>query len=288
MLKDTIISAFNYDGTLLKWLKKVEDALQNASASEFRVNKKGNATISFSIVFANGDTLESGDIVLQQGESVTGATIRQGHLILTLSNGNELDAGDIGAVTGFSINDSQHLIVTYQNGTTQDLGAIFNGATINVNTLTSNNEEISTLKPIVEDMTGYSYVSDSNIATPIYVSACKNGNKLTIVWFGTITPDVDYTHNDGVSLGYLTIPAGVWNKLYPYTQASYSNMLDIKTTSAYYGVVLKVPNESYTLKASNYMLNLITRPTIDKVLTAGTTYFIRYEATFLLSENLAQ
>lgn len=127
MLKDTIISAFNYDGTLLKWLKKVEDALQNASASEFRVNKKGNATISFSIVFANGNTLESGDIVLQQGESVTGATIRQGHLILTLSNGNELDAGDLGAVTGFSINDSQHLIVTYQNGTTQDLGAIFNG-----------------------------------------------------------------------------------------------------------------------------------------------------------------
>lgn len=124
---DTIISNFDDKVTLYNWLRKVEEALKNASATNFVVNKKGNATLSFSITFADGETLESGDIVLQQGESVDDARIAGGILQLHLTNGTWLTAGNIKAVSGFNINESQHLIVTYQDGTNQDLGNIYNG-----------------------------------------------------------------------------------------------------------------------------------------------------------------
>lgn len=124
---ETLLSSYDDKLTLMQWLKKVEAALKDASAVSFNVNKRGDATLTFSVVFEDGSELETAPIILQQGESVQAATIRNGHLILTLTNGDELDAGDLGGVSGFSINASQHLIVTYQNGTTQDLGAIFTG-----------------------------------------------------------------------------------------------------------------------------------------------------------------
>lgn len=92
---DTIISNFDDKVTLYNWLRKVEEALKNASATNFVVNKKGNATLSFSITFADGETLESGDIVLQQGESVDQARIVNGVLQLRLTNGTWLTAGNI-------------------------------------------------------------------------------------------------------------------------------------------------------------------------------------------------
>ena len=124
---DTIISNFDDKVTLYNWLRKVEEALKNASATNFVVNKKGNATLSFSITFADGTTLESGDIVLQQGESVDDARIAGGILQLHLTNGTWLTAGNVKPVSNFEIDASQHLIVNYADGTSEDLGAIFNG-----------------------------------------------------------------------------------------------------------------------------------------------------------------
>lgn len=51
----------------------------------------------------------------------------QGHLIVTLSNGQDIDAGLIKQVWYFSIDASQHLIVHYNDTSTTDLGAIFSG-----------------------------------------------------------------------------------------------------------------------------------------------------------------
>lgn len=90
---ETILSSYDDKMTLMQWLKKVEEALKHASATAFRVNKKGNATISFILDFEDGTTLESGDIVLQQGESVNGAYIQNGHLFITLTNDQIIDAG---------------------------------------------------------------------------------------------------------------------------------------------------------------------------------------------------
>ncbi len=280
MLKDTIISAFNYDGTLLKWLKKVEDALQNASASEFRVNKKGNATISFSIVFANGDTLESGDIILQQGESVTGATIRQGHLILTLSNGNELDAGDLGAVTGFSINASQHLIVTYQNGTTQDLGAIFTG-NVNINgNLTANS--------IIENMQGYTFSQGTATGyerTYSYAGVCKNGNKITFAVCLTITK-TDENAIRNFDLGIFTIPSSVGEKLVDVNVGTYA-WLDNKVISIFENSItfVNIPVRASKVADRNDLVVLQVGDSVN--MGVNKAYVLRYEVTFLLSNNLA-
>lgn len=92
---DTLLSNYDDRLTLLEYLKKVEAALADASATSFSVTKTGNATIKFVLTFADGSTLESPEIVLQQGESVASAAIVNGHLILTLTNGDELDAGNM-------------------------------------------------------------------------------------------------------------------------------------------------------------------------------------------------
>lgn len=92
---ETLLSSYDDKLTLMQWLKKVEAALKDASAISFKVNKKGDATLTFSIVFEDGSEIESGEIVLQQGESVESAAIVNGHLILTLTNGDELDAGQL-------------------------------------------------------------------------------------------------------------------------------------------------------------------------------------------------
>ena len=125
--KETIISVFNEKLTLMQWLKTINKALEDAVLTGVEITKKGNATLSFKFTFEDGTYLETNDLVLQQGESVVNAYIQNGHLYLTLSNDTNLDAGNVKPVSNFSIDASQHLIVNYGDGTSQDLGAIFNG-----------------------------------------------------------------------------------------------------------------------------------------------------------------
>lgn len=122
--KETILSVFDEELTLMQWLKTINKALDDAVLTGVTINKKGNATLSFVFTFEDGTTLETGDIVLQQGESINGADISNGHLYLSLTNGDELDAGELKYVTSFEINESQHLIVNYGDGTNQDLGSL--------------------------------------------------------------------------------------------------------------------------------------------------------------------
>ena len=122
--KQTIISAFDDKLTLLQWLKTINKALDEAVLTGVEVRQKGNATFSFVVTFEDGTEFVSNEFVLAQGESINGATIRNGHLYLSLTNGDELDAGNIKPVTSFEINASQHLIVNYGDGTSQDLGTL--------------------------------------------------------------------------------------------------------------------------------------------------------------------
>ena len=308
---DTIISAYKDRPTLMQWLKKVEKALNDVSATSFSVVKKGDATISFKIDFADGSSLESGEIILQQGESVTGASIVNGHLILTLSNGDNLDAGNLGAVSSFSIDGSQHLIVNYQDGTTNDLGAIFNGNVnisgvltassvstplvtsagasvefakpIDVDVLTSSESSIVAQKPVIEDMTGYGFAKQTptkGTINYIYAGIVKNGNKLTIVCA------YEFTKNEGATgtlvAGRFTMPASVAALIYPSIGTA---TVDVKRVSAlpntYSDVLLLGSITKYDVLSVYCNLQDITN------LVAGTTYYIRQEATFLLSENLA-
>lgn len=280
---DTIISNFDDKVTLYNWLRKVEEALKNASATNFVVNKKGNATLSFSITFADGETLESGDIVLQQGESVDQARIASGVLQLHLTNGTWLTAGNVKPVSNFVIDANQHLIVNYQDGTSQDLGAIFNG---NVNVSGTFNATKVTGNEIVESMTGYSFEMPSTTNAQvdiIYAGAVKNGNKLTFTIFSKIKRTGDIT--GWLKLGNFFIPSEVANKIYPYTLATISNTCDSKVINAFSSLNNSIPVAIELFKFTAKFEANIVNPT---QLALDTDYLLRYEVTFLLSDNLAQ
>ena len=281
---ETLLSSYDDKLTLMQWLKKVEEALKDASAVSFKVNKRGDATLTFSVLFEDGSELETGPIILQQGESVQAATIRNGHLILTLTNGGELDAGDLGAVSGFSINASQHLIVAYQNGTTQDLGAIFTG-NVNITGALAVTGKI-TGGEIVENMTGYSAAPmplNNGTNTALYYGACKNGNKLTLVACGVITKTSEGYWR---SIASFDIPAAVNEKLVPF----YGARFDIRRVAIFSAYNQDSPQSIET----NIMVTKGSgdNPTLYIGLDMGTMaidtpYFYRIECTYLLNDNLA-
>lgn len=245
---DTLLSSYDDKLTLMQWLKKVEEALKGASAVSFKVNKKGDATLTFSVVFEDGSEIESGEIVLQQGESVQAAAIRNGHLILTLTNGDELDAGQL--LNG-DLNVSGNLAVT---------GKITGGE-------------------IVENMTGYSYErQDGDIA---YAGCVKNGNKITFALFGSLTTGETLPSPGVYGLGIFRFPASVGVKLIPNA----NKVIYEGTQGLIKGRYSAPVNGIFALSKDNdAQFHVVLMAT---GLAVSSTYSFRLELTFLLSDNLA-
>lgn len=283
--KQTIISAFDDKLTLLQWLKTINKALNEAVLTGVEVRQKGNATFTFVVTFEDGTELESNRFVLAQGESINGATIRNGHLYLSLTNGDELDAGNLKPVTSFAINESQHLIVNYGDGTSQDLGAIFSG---NVNIDGSLNATKVTGNEIVENMSGYSFdkAQDENATrTYYYAGAVKTGNKITFVIFLDMILKVDANASGPkIDCGSFNIPTSVGNKLYPVSIGSgqalsstavFANTNYINTGKIVYASAVKV--SPTRINFGFYVPD--STPT-------NTRLTIRIENTFLLSDSM--
>lgn len=273
--KETIISVFDDKLTLMQWLKTINKALEDAVLTGVEITKKGNATLSFKFTFEDGTYLETNDLVLQQGESVVNAYIQNGHLYLTLSNGTNLDAGNVKPVSNFSINANQHLIVNYGDGTSQDLGAIFSG---NVNI-----DGNFTANSIIENMSGYSYTlrpQENLNVDVVYVGAVKNGNKLTLTFVANLTK-INATSSE--SLVEFNIPSSVGQKLFT-TQVGSLNLLDVKECFAYESTSVPIQFSMQLRKISNSTLRLGSNNIVSFELNK--TYFTRYEVTFLLSPSL--
>lgn len=281
--KQTIISAFDDKLTLLQWLKTINKALDEAVLTGVEVRQKGNATFSFVVTFEDGTELVSNDFVLAQGESINGATIRNGHLYLSLTNGDELDAGNLKPVTSFEINTSQHLIVNYGDGTSQDLGAIFSG---NVNI-----DGNFTANSIIENMSGYSFEKANNNDkfnfNYVYASIVKNGNKLTFVCYFQLEMLQDVSAlSETIYFGKFKIPSNISNKLYPTGQGTFakalgtSNIIIMPSTDN----LAMVQGHAIFVKGANditlYMYN-------REKLNNATTYNVRFETTLLLNDSLA-
>lgn len=259
--KESIISSFDDKPTLLAWLKKVEAALKGASASSFKVNKKGNATLTFSIVFDDGSEIESDPLTLEEGESVASAYIQNGNLHLVLTNGDDLDAGNM------------------FNGNITISGNLTAGG-VKTPSLNSDTEQIAAQKPVVEVMSGYRYeksISDNVEIT--YAGMVKNGNKITLALAGRVTKASGFT----TILGTFHFPLSVANKILPTTGNYVVNGRCALATNAFdtsfiknYGIE-KIQNEYFTI----YLFAL------NSDLVADTSYMFRIEATFLLSDNLA-
>jgi hypothetical protein len=275
---DTILSTTEDKMTLLQWLKKVEAALKDASATTFKVNKKGDATLTFSIVFADGSELESGEIILQQGESVQSAAIVNGHLILTLTNGDELDAGDLGGVTSFSIDASQHLIVTYQNGTTQDLGAIFAGDVNIAGVFTASHAKVFEQ---IEDANGNNRFVEGDITIGTFTGVTQTygkwslcGTHLLIVIGLSIEAGSNITGGD---LCYITIPSWIGAKIYPLfagnvvTRDIAKMWADDYTTQDLTAQFIKISNATFKVQTSTT--------------TADKNRFVRINFDLLIDNN---
>lgn len=220
---------------------------------------------------------------------VTGVSINaSGHLITTLSDGQTIDAGIIKQVASFSINGSQHLIATYNDGSTNDLGAIFSGnITVSGNLTVTNSVSAGSVgaDSIIENMTGYSasLFSTTGITLEnIYTGAVKNGNKLTFVAFFAITKSAGASNEHKVIT--FTIPWAVGNKLYPFLLGTY-NILDHRYIEAFSNIATSVTVPAYIGKTTNTSIYLSLK---SGDLVAETKYLIRYEATFLLSDNLVE
>lgn len=213
------------------------------------------------------------DVVYVSNVEVSGA----GYLLVTLSNGEVINAGLIKQISNFSINASQHLIATYNSGSSEDLGAIFNG---NVN-ISGN----LTADSIIENMSGYSFAKYGTNFTAIYAGIVKNGNKLTFVLFGSYTKEVGTNFE---TIASFSVPHAVYNKLFPYTIGGLTTALESKKLSVSLNssrdtqvdVTLEITKNQYLDEMDITLLSLPN-------MTDNATYLVRIEQTFLLSENLA-
>lgn len=211
---------------------------------------------------------------------VTGITINgNGHLITTLSDGQTIDAGLIKQVVGFSINNAQHLIVSYNDGTVTDLGAIFSGD-VNIN-------GNLTAKSIIQSMNGYGLVGRNNLLQNVYLGICQNGNKLTFALSFDITL-TERPQYEIIGLANFYIPYDVYPLLVTKNTGGLTDVVNAGTVGA-----ITIPQDDAipvnyyvqkTIQDGYYQVQFNMR---TNKLTTGTTYTIRIEQTYLLSENLA-
>lgn len=201
-----------------------------------------------------------------------------GHLITTLSDGQTIDAGIIKQVSSFDIDASQHLIVSYNDGTSADLGAIFNGNVNIAGNLTADS--------IIENMSGYDFLKLSETAGLtrefVYAGVVKNGNKITYVVAVNLTR-TGTVAGGTATLGFFQNPSAIQDALYP-SNIGGGNYLDLRSVDAWQDEATKVETIGYIAKGSGG-ISAYANKLND--LTLNTKYYFRYEATFLLSNNLA-
>ena len=121
--------------TVLQLLNALLDKVKDLEIIDVDVNKTAVNKFKLVFTFADNTTMETPEFALEY--DIVDVEIVNGHLIFTFDGDNTYDAGNLKGVTNFAINSSQHLIVNYQDGTSQDLGAIFNGNINIVGTITS-------------------------------------------------------------------------------------------------------------------------------------------------------
>ena len=141
---------------------------------------------------------------------------------------------------------------------------------------------------IIENMSGYSFTkgTTNNLTiTGVYAGVVKTGNKITFA------VAVKLKRTDTISstarLGYFTIPKAVFDKLYQ-TQVGLYEYLTVDEKSAWSSDSTNKVIQIYSYKSggSETKILLDMNETPLNELTLNTDYYLRYEFTLLLSENL--
>ena len=159
-----------------------------------------------------------------------------GHLIVTLSNGDNIDAGLIKQVSNFSIDGSQHLIANYNDGTSSDLGAIFSGDVNVSGNLTATHAKIF---ETIEDNDGHvRFVEGDGVQgslAGVTISYCKwslSGSHLMMVVAGTIANGTVIPN--AFSFAYFSLPQWIYDKIYPIVDANVIERRVISFTASDY------------------------------------------------------
>ena len=272
--------------------------LQTESYQKEKVNLNGfTLHIGDCIVFSNGyyafvetigvNNFTIGNVLYFQGEqgvSVVGATISSGNLILTLSDGENINAGNTGAISHFSIDESQHLIVHYQNGTTDDLGDIFQGnVSISGSLVVSNgisgnltgdvtgnvtgNVNGDTEFENIKDSNGHNRFIEGNISFPTitgveftYGKWSLSGSHLMIVLAGNAAEGASFSGYASI-VSFSNIPLWIMNKIYPVFGANY---IEVKTFDMY--------NEDWSKETNPIRIGLSKSGSSMALSNFGSTY----------------
>lgn len=139
-----------------------------------------------------------------------------------------------------------------------------------------------TAPSIIENMIGYSFTPNSATDITItinYAGVVKNGNKVTFALAFDITKTGAGAPNS-FNFGTFKMPNDVFNKLIP----NRLNYLDNQIAAFFSSATATANIPVWISKGGNY----ISLGGYISTLTVNTTYSARIEATFLLSENLAQ
>lgn len=141
---------------------------------------------------------------------------------------------------------------------------------------------------IIENMNGYSAGKvETNFITFTYVSAVKNGNKLTLAIAGKINVPTGSIYNEYITMGAIsfTIPTSVGTKIYPAGAGGNAGALSSKIIMSFYNYAKKTGINCLCSKQDNRTISITfygTNDSIDK----DVNYAFRWEETFLLTDNL--
>lgn len=186
--------------TVLQLLNALLDKVKDLEIIDLSVSKISPNEIKLVFTFADNTTMETPVITLPY--EIQDVNIVNGHLIFTLESGDTYDAGNLGAVSSFSINNAQHLIVTYQDGTIQDLGSVV-ASLVNIED-TNGNKRFIEGDITVETIEG---------VTQSYGKWSLSGTHLMIVVAGSTAANT--TIGDNTTIADISLPRWVMDKIIP-------------------------------------------------------------------------
>lgn len=139
---------------------------------------------------------------------------------------------------------------------------------------------------IIENMEGYDFEIGGTTGytkSPIYAGICKNGNKLTAVIFLNITKTSE-AQSDFLSFGSFSIPSTVLSKLVA-TNIGGITAIDVKElTFIASDFTTPITQMGFIQKGDTG----ITLGAYVNDLVQDSVYSVRFECTFLLSDNMAE
>ena len=146
-----------------------------------------------------------------------------------------------------------------------------------------------TANSIIENMDGYSITKGTPPANVtynfLYGSIVKNGNKLTCACALIVNSTSDIAGLTAMQICDFIVPRKIASKLFAIDIGTTTNCLGASSSVSFYQGSLSFKNSKMVyLKRDATHIRCICYP--DETLEANANYLLRFEITFLLSDNM--